>query len=94
MPRPTRVLLVKYSHPIDKAFEPFQDAFPPFPPFHDASPCVCTFDLTIPHCLSGLQKASRFGFFDFNTFDVEEYEHYEQVRRCYMPIGWNEMSLL
>lgn len=62
-----------------KAFAPFQDVFPPFPPFHDASPCACTFDLTIPHCLRGLEKACRFGFFDFNTFDVEEYEHYEQV---------------
>lgn len=65
-----------------KAFAPFQGVFPPFPPFHDASPCVCTFDLTIPHCLRGLQKAFRFGFFDFTSFDVEEYEHYEQVCRC------------
>lgn len=79
---PLRSLVLR-AKPIllSKAFAPFQDVFPPFPPFHDASPCVCTFDLTIPHCLRGLQKALRFGFFDFNTFDVEEYEHYEQVCR-------------
>lgn len=49
------------------------------PPFHDASPCACTFDLTILDCLRGLAKARMYGFFDFAKFDVEEYEHYEQV---------------
>mmetsp|Transcript_29081 Transcript_29081/g.42822 ORF Transcript_29081/g.42822 Transcript_29081/m.42822 type:complete len:560 (-) Transcript_29081:451-2130(-) len=49
------------------------------PPFHDASPCICTFDLTILDCLRGLAKARTYGFFDYNSFDVEEYEHFEQV---------------
>lgn len=49
------------------------------PPFHDASPCVCTYDLTILDCLRGLAKARMYGFFDFDTFSVEEYEHFEQV---------------
>ncbi|CAN0548869.1 unnamed protein product, partial [Laminaria digitata] len=62
-----------------QAFAPFQEAFPPFPPFHDASPCVCTYDLSILDCLQGMQKACRFGLFDFHNFDVDEYEHFEQV---------------
>jgi hypothetical protein len=49
------------------------------PSFHDASPCACTFDLTILDCLRGLAKARMYGFFDFDKFDVEEYEHFEQV---------------
>jgi len=49
------------------------------PPFHDASPCKCHFDLTILDCLRGLLKAKKFGFFDFRGFNVEEYEHFEQV---------------
>jgi cell division cycle 14 len=49
------------------------------PPFHDASPCACTFELTILDCLRGLAKARTYGFFDFDKFDVEEYEHFEQV---------------
>lgn len=63
-----------------QAFLPFRDSYPPFPPFHDASPCACTFDLNILDCLRGLEKACRYRFFDFNTFDVGEYEHYEQVQ--------------
>lgn len=49
------------------------------PPFHDASPCQCTYDLSIMDCLQGLQKARQHGFYNHETFDVEEYEHYEQV---------------
>jgi cell division cycle 14 len=51
----------------------------PLPPFHDASPCACTYELTLMHCLQGLLKAKQFGFFDWDSFDVEEYEYYEQV---------------
>ncbi|KAF3834594.1 hypothetical protein F7725_027152, partial [Dissostichus mawsoni] len=38
-------------------------------PFRDASFGNCTFNLT----------ALQHGFFDFETFDVDEYEHYERV---------------
>jgi len=51
----------------------------PLPPFHDASPCSCSFIITVLDCLRGLAKARMHGFFDFETFDVEEYEHFEQV---------------
>ncbi|KAI2507274.1 Dual specificity protein phosphatase [Fragilaria crotonensis] len=49
------------------------------PPFHDASPCACSFQLTVLDCLRGLAKARQCGFFDFTNFDVAEYEHFEQV---------------
>lgn len=51
----------------------------PLPPFHDASPCQCTYELTVFDCLKGLQKARLHNFFDLETFDVEEYEYFEQV---------------
>jgi cell division cycle 14 len=51
----------------------------PLPMFHDASPVACTYELTLMHCLQGLQRAKQLDFFDWDTFDVEEYEHYEQV---------------
>jgi cell division cycle 14 len=70
----------------------------PLPPFHDASPIVCTYDLSVYDCLRGLDKARKFGFFKFgntptnvnqgtstassrnpDTFNVEEYEYFEQV---------------
>lgn len=51
----------------------------PLKPFHDASPCACTYDLSVLDCLQGLVKARRYGFFNFGTFNVAEYEHFEQV---------------
>jgi len=63
----------------EQAFAPFRGFSPPFPPFHDASPANCTYNLSILDVLRGLYKARQFGFFDFKTFDVQEYEFYEQV---------------
>ncbi|KAK3090319.1 hypothetical protein FSP39_010921 [Pinctada imbricata] len=52
---------------------------PPFLPFRDASFGACTYNLTLLDCLHGLSKALANGFFNFDTFDVDEYEHYEKV---------------
>ena len=49
------------------------------PPFHDASPCVCTYDLSVLDCLRGMAKARQYGFYDHESFDVDEYEYFEQV---------------
>ncbi|XP_068175098.1 dual specificity protein phosphatase CDC14AB isoform X2 [Antennarius striatus] len=48
-------------------------------PFRDASFGNCTFNLTVLDCLQGIRKALQHGFFDFETFDADEYEHYERV---------------
>jgi hypothetical protein len=56
-----------------------QNTIAPLPPFHDASPCACTYELTLLQCLYGLQKARQMKFFDWENFNVEEYEHFEQV---------------
>ena len=32
-------------------------------------------------CLCGLAKAKQLQFFDFDSFDPEEYEYFEQVRK-------------
>ncbi|CAJ0965131.1 unnamed protein product [Ranitomeya imitator] len=43
----------------------------------DASFGNCTYNLTILDCLHGMRKALHLGFFNFENFDVDEYEHYE-----------------
>ncbi|XP_070687891.1 dual specificity protein phosphatase CDC14AB isoform X2 [Pempheris klunzingeri] len=48
-------------------------------PFRDASFGNCTYSLTVLDCLQGIRKALQHGFFHFETFDVDEYEHYERV---------------
>ncbi|OQR86232.1 dual specificity protein phosphatase [Achlya hypogyna] len=60
------------------------DAFAPFagmalPTFHDATPTVCLFKLTVLDCLKGLEKAVKCGYISPDTFSIEEYQHYEQV---------------
>ncbi|XP_012604069.1 dual specificity protein phosphatase CDC14A isoform X4 [Microcebus murinus] len=55
------------------------DSKPPYLPFRDASFGNCTYSLTILDCLQGIRKGLQHGFFDFETFDVDEYEHYERV---------------
>ncbi|KAH8064439.1 protein tyrosine/serine/threonine phosphatase [Aureococcus anophagefferens] len=63
----------------EDAWKPLGDYGPDYPPFHDASPCACTYDVTVLHCLKGLHKARRFNFFNFDAFDLAEYEHFEAV---------------
>lgn len=59
------------------------------PPFHDASPCNCTYDLNVRDCLDGLYKVIRLGLFDKDRFDVEEYEHFEQVEvSLLLRVSW------
>lgn len=62
----------------EKSFKPFANE-QGFVPFHDATPIACTFKLTILDCLRGLQKAIKNDYFNPQTFDVEEYEHFEKV---------------
>ncbi|XP_051980019.1 dual specificity protein phosphatase CDC14AB-like isoform X3 [Xyrauchen texanus] len=48
-------------------------------PFRDASFGNCTYNLTVLDCLQGIRKALQHGFLNLETFDVNEYEHYERV---------------
>ncbi|KAK2092281.1 Dual specificity protein phosphatase cdc14a [Saguinus oedipus] len=52
---------------------------PHYLPFRVASFGNCTYNLTILDCLQVIRKGLQHGFFDFETFDVDEYEHYERV---------------
>ena len=63
----------------EEAYAPFENYYPPFPPFHDASPCICTYNLTILDCLRGIHRAKSVGFFDFDKFNIDEYEYFERV---------------
>ncbi|CAF3360316.1 unnamed protein product [Rotaria sp. Silwood1] len=51
----------------------------PFLPFRDASLGSSSYNLTLLDTLQGFYKAMLHGFFDFENFDLDEYEHYEKV---------------
>ena len=64
----------------EEAYKPLiHGSNPPFLPFRDASFSGSTYNLTLLDCLYGLYKALLNGFFNFECFDVDEYEHYEKV---------------
>ncbi|XP_056148894.1 dual specificity protein phosphatase CDC14AB-like [Lampris incognitus] len=52
---------------------------PAYLPFRDAAVGECSYNLTILDCLQGIRKALQYSFLYFESFDVEEYEHYERV---------------
>lgn len=60
-----------------RAFEPFERMR--FPPFHDATPSVCTFNLSILDCLKGLERALQSNYISTKSFDLNEYQHFERV---------------
>ncbi|CAF3535067.1 unnamed protein product [Adineta steineri] len=66
----------------EEAYKPLVsgiNAVHPFLPFRDASLGSSSYNLTLLDTLQGLYKAMLHGFFDFENFDLEEYEHYEKV---------------
>lgn len=66
----------------EEAYKPLVsgiNAVHPFLPFRDASLGSSSYNLTLLDTLQGLYKAMLHDFFDFENFDLEEYEHYEKV---------------
>ncbi|MCL4120716.1 UNVERIFIED_CONTAM: hypothetical protein GTU68_051635 [Idotea baltica] len=65
----------------EEAFRPLQGGNNPhLVPFRDAAYGVSTFNLTLLDCLHAIDKASKLNFFNFEDFDVDEYELYEKVQ--------------
>mmetsp|Transcript_15358 Transcript_15358/g.48972 ORF Transcript_15358/g.48972 Transcript_15358/m.48972 type:complete len:456 (-) Transcript_15358:223-1590(-) len=63
----------------EDAYSPFANSYPPFPPFHDATPCRCTYNLTVLDCLRGIHRAVRSKHVDFHNLNIDEYEYFERV---------------
>ena len=70
------VILQRTPEEIWNTFSDFQNQFSPF---RDASSGAWTYDLTILEILKGLEKAMEFGWYDFKSFDVQEYEYYSKL---------------
>jgi cell division cycle 14 len=47
--------------------------------FRDATMGPCNYKCTILHCLRGLYLAKKLGWYNINTFDVIDYQHYEKI---------------
>ncbi len=63
----------------EQAWAPFVALRPALCPYRDASLGPACFQLTVLHCLKGLARGISLGWFELETFDADEYEHYERV---------------
>ncbi|ESO07006.1 hypothetical protein HELRODRAFT_77242, partial [Helobdella robusta] len=52
---------------------------PPFTNFRDASQGPAIYTVSLMDCFNGINKAMISGILNFESFNVEEYEHYEKV---------------
>ena len=50
-----------------------------FRAYRDASKGECFYECTVQHCVEGLEFGVKQGWYNYNTFNVKEYEHYEKV---------------
>lgn len=62
-----------------EAWSPFINVDPPFKPFRDASYTNCSYQCTILDCLRGLEYAIKLGWFNYKTYNIQEYEFYEDI---------------
>ena len=62
-----------------EAWAPFINVDPPFKPFRDASYTNCSYQCTILDCLRDLEYGIKLGWFSYKTFNIQEYEFYEDI---------------
>jgi len=72
-------LVIRQKMSPEEAFKPFEGLQNSFLPFRDASVGISTFNITILDCLKAIHKAIQHSFFDYDNFNLEEYQFYEKV---------------
>lgn len=70
------ILLKKSSDEALESLAPYSHLFRSY---RDASKGDCYYECTVQHCIEGLEFGIQKGWYNFNTFNVKEYEHYEKV---------------
>jgi cell division cycle 14 len=70
------IVLKKSADDAWTLFKPYQTKFVPF---RDATMGSCSYKCTIHHCLQGMQFAIALGWYNYSTFDVQQYQFYEKV---------------
>ena len=70
------IILKRSAKDAWRVFSPYHTKFTPF---RDATMGTCAYKCTVEHCLNGLDLGIKLGWYDYKTFDVVEYQHYEKV---------------
>lgn len=72
-------MIIHLKMSAEAANAKFKDYHPLFKDYRDASKGECYYKCTLLQCLQGLEYAIKFGWYQFRTFNVKEYEKYERV---------------
>lgn len=73
-------MIIYLKRTADQAYQSLcANSYAPYLHFRDASYGPCTYHLNLLNCLRAIEKALLHKFFDFETFDPEEYEYYARV---------------
>ena len=72
-------MIVILKMTAEQAYEKFRPYNHLLKHYRDASKGDCFYNCTLLHCLQGLEYGIKFGWYDFRTFNVKEYEYYERV---------------
>ena len=68
--------LKKTAEEAWKVFAPYHNKFVPY---RDATMGTCSYKCTILDCLRGLEYAMKLNWYNYSTFNVQEYQHFEKV---------------
>jgi len=72
--------VIKLGKSPTEACKPLALISPPLMAFRDASyNAQCAYKCTVENCIKGLSQGLLQGWLDFKSFNIVEYEHYEQV---------------
>jgi cell division cycle 14 len=80
-------MVIVLKRTAEEAWMKFKAYHDVFIPFRDAGEGASLYDCTVSlnfkvqiyDCLKGLEIAIKLGWYDFRTFDANEFEHYEKV---------------
>ena len=70
------ICLKKSAEEAWAVFKPYHNKFIPY---RDATMGNCAYRCTNLHCFQGLEYGIALGWYDYNNFDVQEYQHFEKV---------------
>ncbi len=72
-------MIIALKKSAEEAWNLFLPYHNKFVPFRDATMGTCSYKCTVQHCLQGLQFAITLGWYNYDKFDVQEYQHFEKV---------------
>ena len=66
-------MIINLKKTADEAWKVFAPYHNKFVPFRDATMGTCSYKCIVQDCLRGLELGMRLNWYNYNTFDLQEY---------------------